>query len=206
MYALRMIGLFAIAALTMSSLYVAQTMAQPRLQQHKAADQSRSGVNCDWNMGACDMLQAYVQMGGKDPMCRSILDRAVELERQQIALAKQGDNSFQGIEELAKLGQQRDVLLKSLPTNCFANLGKAEDPRKYAYNNDPSGANRYLITDRQFQKIWAFDGNKEFDNVIWTLDQTRAPDVIQIRPGVYQARGWYTAGRNRRTFFGSLIQ
>src|SRR5579863_4362289 len=81
MCALRMIGLFAIAALTMSSLDAAQTMAQPRLQQHKAADQSRSGVNCDWNMGACDMLQAYVNLGGKDPMCRSILDRAVELER-----------------------------------------------------------------------------------------------------------------------------
>ena len=185
-------------------IVLSATTMQTLVQSSQAAPLKR-GISCDWHMGACDDFHAYVDNGGKDAECRSILENAVDAEADLIERSGQNDNSPSGINDLRELYAKRAKLLDSLPTRCFADLAKAnEDPKKYDYKNVP-GRNAYIVVDRRYQKTWIFNAIEEYDGVLWTLDRSLLPEVRNPAGVAYQARAWYTAGRNRRTFSGHLV-
>jgi hypothetical protein len=97
---------------------------QGRVQQNQGqvpADEFASGgPDCNWNMGACDMLQAYVRQGGSDPRCLGPLEQGVALERQEQNLGKGARQSYALNKQLGALEQQRDRVLAKVPPDCFA--------------------------------------------------------------------------------------
>ena len=94
------------------------------------------GVDCDWHMGACDMLHAYVRQGGSMSICRAILEKGVDLERQEQQLLKGSAQTYSINAKARQLEQQRDQVLQTLPPDCFAGGNRPNWPTGYA---PPSG-------------------------------------------------------------------
>ena len=123
----------AVVGLLIASLsFAQQPLLQGGVQQNQTlpADEYAAGrIDCSWNMGACDMLHAYVQQGGSNPTCRAILEKGVELERQEQQLVQGSAQSYALDKKAGELQQQRDRVLASLPPDCFAAGGRANWPR-----------------------------------------------------------------------------
>lgn len=109
-----LVGLAAITLLIPSFSPAQQKQSVP------ADEFAAGGANCDWNTGACDMLQAYVNQHGSDRTCRALLQKGVELERQERQLLKGAVQSNAIDNQAADLEQKRDAVLKTLPPDCFS--------------------------------------------------------------------------------------
>ena len=83
-----------------------------------------SRANCNWNTGACGMLQAYLSIGGSDSRCLSPLQLGVSLERQEQQLLKGAQQSYELVKKAGDLEQQRDKVLAGVPHDCFASGGR----------------------------------------------------------------------------------